>query len=378
MFVTQMRGHSTFAMNNLYIHVGTSKTATTSIQNFLLDNQKVLGQKGYHYPMFPYRYENISDKRNGHFLIDAEETDQKSGVFREGMDKILELFQTYPNIILSDEGIWSSSYKRRMSMWKALKAEAKEHGFRVKIIVYLRRQDAYLVSSWNQAVKSGIGHGGSAGKKWEEYVDGRTYVRKMEYYNHLSKMSAFWGRKNLVIRRFEPKRFLGGSIYADFLDAVGLKLTDEFQIEKFVRNVRLEGNTLEIKRILNNMPGVIENYHSFFHHALLSYAELAGREYPCDMFSREEAEAFMEGYTQVNHQVAEEFFGEDELFDLSRKDLPKWEKDNPYMNDDIIRFVGACCIRLIDENRALHKEIHDFKIMVKHPLRSIRKKLIAK
>lgn len=221
--------------------------------------------------MFPYRYENISEKRNGHFLINDQETDQNSGVFREGMDKILELFETYPNIILSDEGIWSASHRRRMSMWKALKAEGKEKGFDVKIIVYLRRQDAYLVSSWNQMVKSGIGHG--AVKTWEQYVEDQRYLRKMDYYKQLKKTSDLWGRKRLVIRRFEPKRFLEGSIYADFLDTVGLKLTDEFKIEKFMRNIRMEGNTQEIKRVLNNMPGLIENYHSFFYRALISYAE---------------------------------------------------------------------------------------------------------
>lgn len=363
-------------MNTLYVHVGTTKTATTAIQNFLLDNQKVLNQKGYCYPMFPYRYENISEKRNGHFLINDQETDQNSGVFREGMDKILELFETYPNIILSDEGIWSASHRRRMSMWKALKAEGKEKGFDVRIIVYLRRQDAYLVSSWNQMVKSGIGHG--AVKTWEQYVDDQRYLRKMDYYKQLKKTSDLWGRKRLVIRRFEPKRFLEGSIYADFLDTVGLKLTDEFKIEKFMRNIRMEGNTQEIKRVLNNMPGLIENYHSFFYRALISYAEQSGKDYPCDMLSKEEAEAFMEGYKEMNQKVAEEFFGESELFDLSRKDLPKWEKDNPHMADDMIRFVGACCIQLINENKKLRKEIKDLKSKMQHPLRTIKKKLISK
>lgn len=367
-----------FTMNKLYVHIGTSKTATTSIQNFLYENQKVLNQKGYYYPMFPYRYADVSDKRNGHFMIADEVTDRQSGVFREGMDQIIKLFGKYPNIILSDEAIWSAPYKRRMSMWKALKAEAKEHGFRVRIIVYLRRQDAYLVSSWNQAVKSGIGHGGSAVKTWDEYVAGRTYARKMEYFRQLKKLNKFWGQKSLTVRRFEPKRFKNGSIYADFLDAVRLELTDEFKIEKFMRNERLEGNTLEIKRILNNMPGVVENCHSFFHHALLSYAELAGREYPCDMFSKEEAQAFMENYKKSNRRVAKKFFGEDELFDLSWKELPKWDKDNPYMTDDLIRFIGACCIQLKYENREFLKQIHDIKAMMRHPLRAAKQILITK
>lgn len=96
------------------------------------------------------------------------------------------------------------------------------------------------------------------------------------------------------------------------------------------------------------------------------------------MLSKEEAEAFMEGYKEMNQKVAEEFFGESELFDLSRKDLPKWEKDNPHMADDMIRFVGACCIQLINENKELRKEIKDLKSKMQHPFRTIKKKLISK
>ncbi len=338
----------------LYVHIGTTKTGTTAIQSFCIDNQEVLNRQGYCYPLFPYRYKDVSERRNAHFLV-ADAQDVSGGHFREGMDQIRGLFEEYPNVILSDEGIWSATYEQRISMWRALKAEAKEAGFRVKVIVYLRRQDMYLISGWNQMVKSGIGNG--AAKPWNDYVNDLLSINKMKYATHLKKIAAFWGAKNITVRRFEPKYFCGGSIYSDFLKTVGLELTDEYHIEQSVHNVRLGGNTHEIQRVLNGMPEMNPAYHSFFRQALLSYADLSGAEYPCEMFSKEEAEAFMQQYEDENRQVSEMYFDGEQLFDMSWKDIPKWEKDNPHMQDDLIRFVGACCMQLVEENNQLKKRV---------------------
>uniref|UniRef100_N2ABI3 Sulfotransferase domain-containing protein n=1 Tax=Eubacterium plexicaudatum ASF492 TaxID=1235802 RepID=N2ABI3_9FIRM len=338
----------------LYVHVGTTKTGTTAIQSFLIDNQEVLNRKGYCYPLFPYRYQEVSERRNARFLLE-EASDRQNGIFREGMDRIHELFRTFDNIIVSDEGIWSANYEQRITMWRALKAEAKEGGFQIKIIVYLRRQDMYLISGWNQMVKSGLG--ADAGTAWSDYVHNLNDINKMKYATHLKKIAAFFGKKNLIVRRFEPKRFVNGTIYADFLQTVRLELTDEFRIEQAAKNIRLAGNTHEIQRVLNGMPGMNPAFHSFFRQSLLSYADLSGETYPCEMFSKEEAEAFMQQYEEENREVAREYFNEEELFDMIWKDAPKWEKDNPQMQDDLIRFVGACCMRLAEENRDLKSRV---------------------
>lgn len=358
----------------LYVHVGTTKTGTTAIQSFLIENQEVLNQKGYCYPLFPYRYPDVSERRNARFLLE-EAADRQKGIFREGMDRIHELFQTFDNIIVSDEGIWSANYEQRITMWRALKAEAKEGGFQIKVIVYLRRQDMYLISGWNQMVKSGIG--ADAATPWKDYVNDMVSINKMKYATHLKKLAAFFGKKNLIVRRFEPKRFIGGTIYADFLLAVGLELTDEFQIEQAARNTRLAGNTHEIQRVLNGMPGMNAWFHSFFRQALLSYADLSGKKYPCEMFSKDEAETFMEQYREENKEVAKEYFGEEELFDLTWKEVPKWEKDNPWMQDDLIRFVGACCMKLAEENQDLKSRVEWLEKSregLRHPVYTLMKR----
>ena len=43
-------------MPTLYLHIGTPKTGTTALQNFLPANEEVLEQHGICYPDFGFRY----------------------------------------------------------------------------------------------------------------------------------------------------------------------------------------------------------------------------------------------------------------------------------------------------------------------------------
>ena len=92
------------------------------------------------------------------------------------------------------------------------------------------------------------------------------------------------------------------------------------------------------------------------------------------MFSKEEAQEFMGRFEEENRMVSDLFFDGEDLFEMSWKDIPKWEKDNPYMQDDMVRFIGACFMQLIDENKKLKGEVKELKKMIRHPLHAIGKK----
>lgn len=362
-------------MKTLFVHIGMPKTGTTAIQNFCYENQKILNQKGYDYPKFAHIYgDTIARVRNGHFLV-PEEIAQNKEVFQKNMALVMERFQTVPNIILSDEAIWTPAAKCKV-VCNALKEESAKGGFQVKVILYLRRQDQYLSSIWNQYVK-----GKNETKPWDEFVQNPSQAGKMNYATNLKQITSILGKDAVTVRRFEPKRFIGGSIYADFLQAVGLEMTEEFVLSKYVRNEKLSGNTHEIMRIINGMPGVDREKAKFFSRILLSYADVSGKEYPSEMFSKEEAEIFMKKYQKENKRVSEEFFDGEELFSMEWKDLPKWKKDNPHMPDDMIRFMAACCMQMKEENKRLEEKVDKLSSEIhqlKHPFRSIRKKASGK
>lgn len=118
----------------------------------------------------------------------------------------------------------------------------------------------------------------------------------------------------------------------------------------------------------------------FLTNCLWEFSDISQREYPNEMFSKEEISQLLETYGPGNRKVAEEYLHEPgaELFDNTIKDLPKWEKDNPYMVDDVIRFLGSTGIYLFQENKELQKELAElrrFAKFVRHPFRTLWRRI---
>lgn len=365
-------------MKTLWIHIGMPKTASTAIQEFCRENAQALAAHGFCYPIFPISYTGVARVRNGHFLMGlskalgaVRDLEQEERDFQKGMQIVNETFQRYDNVILSDEGIWRSMDIEKKNLWVRMAEEAQKGGFGIHVIVYFRRQDKFFSSIWNQLVK----------KRWLVETLGqyaaRVDKRILDYYAKLERMASVVGKENITVRRFESGKFEGGSIYADFLAILGLPFTEEYRVSEEDRNTGLYGNTHEIKRILNSLPQLKDKrVQEFLLERLGEISEISKKEYPNEMLSKEEAEAFLEKYGPGNRKVAEEYLHEPgaELFDNTVRDLPKWEKDNPYMVDDIIRFIGTTGIYLYEENQELKKEIKELKKFaenVRHPFRTM-------
>ena len=350
-------------MKILHLHIGTHKTATTSLQVFCQENESVLEKNGYCYPLMPFGYPGISEARNGHFLIgkildEKGEVSQKNEekMFREGMKQVNKIFQKYDHVVLSDEGIWLSMDYNRTSLWETLQEESEKRGFKIHVIVYLKRQDKYLQSVWNQRIKAKR----RIQETFEEFVKTIQVPLWLNYYQKLKRMAEIIGKENITVRRFEPNRFIGGSIYADFLEGIGLSLTDEYQISAGVRNEGLYGNTLEIKRVLNGVSLIKDNdVQEFMKQSLEVCSKISAMNYPSTLLSGDETKEFLDHYRMENRKVAQEFLHEQgtELFDETIEDLPQWEKDNPCMTDDVIRFFGTVGMDLFLRQKEMEQRI---------------------
>ena len=348
-------------MKTLYVHIGTPKTATKAIQNFCWENPGALEKYGYCYPDFHEICPRCTKVKNGHFLVnpfaieDKEERQRaEQELYRMGMDRVIALFCDCDNIILSDEGIYRDTYKRRRSLWRELKEDGERHGFQVKIIVYLRRQDDWLVSVWNQNVKQG---GESVSRRtWEEFVAQQGEERQLDYFKKLESIAEVLGGDHIIVRRYEPNSFYGGTIYDDFLYSVGLKLTEEFEISKEERNLSLTGNTQEIMRIINGVSRLDEDDMNFIRNILHKDEQISKEAYPSCLFSVRERKKILNTYRRSNRLVAGKYLGEpagSDLFPETVPDVPKWRPDNPYMQQDVIRFAALGMAKLKEENKML-------------------------
>ncbi len=354
-------------MKTLYLHIGSPRTGTTSIQHFCHVNKDVLEEKGYCFPIFPHDYPHNRSRlnparRNGLFLeavyMDengVRDKEKEAEILKDGMERLQEVFETYDQVILSDEGIWRAATKRRKSIWRDLHKEAEKGGFIVKVIAYIRRQDELVKSWWNQTVKHGISE--SNAMKWERYLEVYPQYINLDYFTLLKAAADEFGVENIIVRRFHKKYFVDGSLLADFMDILGLRLTDEYRIpEQSVKNTRMSENLCEIKRIINGMPEVELKERWRYERLLRDLSEHSDGETLRRMFSPAEASDFMEKYADSNEQLYQMFFADGGSLFLEKDDPPeKWKKDNPDMLTDLVRFIVICDLDRKEQISFMHR-----------------------
>lgn len=359
-------------MKTLYLHIGTPKTATSSIQKFLLINQAALEQRSYCFPRLQHKYPYVHDNRNAHFMVCKlykEDGSRNKALekehFKEGLENVLHCFEQFDHVVLSEETIWRFSSRARKKLFPDLAAHAKKNGYQVKIIVYLRRQDSFQISNWKQNVKHPkTSMTTTFDERIQQVMEEESYV--LNYASKLDEISGYFGKENVIVRRFEPDSWLNGSIIDDFMNCIGLTVTDDFiPLPKDI-NPSLYGNTTEIKRIINKDTTFTQQENNYLGKFLWEMSAESSQLYSCSMMSVEETRNFLKNFEEENARVAEEYIGDGKpLFSDKIKDLPKWKPDNPYMNEDIIRFFSTVSIDLHRENESLRAELSDLQSIIK-------------
>lgn len=368
-------------MKTLYLHIGTTKTATTTIQKFCAGNRAVFESKGYVYPDFPFRYPRKGEDRNGLFLgtlyydkKGVRHKDKEAEYFAEGMRIVHELFETYDSVVLSEERLYVVLRYKNSHVLEDLVEDARAHGYRIKMIIYLRRQDIYVESVWNQVVKMRL----EETRSLEEYA---AYFPYLDYYGALTTFAEAIGRENISVRRFAEVIKEPG-ILADFMEQIGLELTDEYVIGEAESNPGLYGNTIEIKRLINEIDGVTADDAIMFRHALPMSSIQARKNYNCSEQSPEERAALMERFEEGNRAIVEEFIGDGKpLFSSDYSGRDKRIPDNPQLLPDIIRSSAAVDIylfRRLQETRKMIRHLRsDHEKQMEQIIREQNKKIAA-
>lgn len=355
-------------MKTLYVHIGMAKTGTTALQYFLWENRALLEQKGYCYPSMRLAYPDVAtvnETRNGHFLVNdtwvnesMEHDELDAMMYRAGMDEVVRLFKQYEHVILSDEGIWVATYKRRAKLWEELKADGERYGFQVKVIVYLRRQDQYIASVYKQKLKQRTTY--SNRETWEEYVSHIPKTRQLDYFKKLEQIRNVLGMEHMIVCRYDKDSFYGGSLFADFLYRIGLEYTDEYEVTQQEANKSLLGNTAEMKRIINEIGDFDRDDDRLIRNILYDDSEISKNQVVAEVFSKEEAEKFIGKYVESNEKVAQMYFGDGKpLFDYTVEDIPKYNRNNPYMIEDVLRFAAIGLKYLRRDQAASGEEIRE-------------------
>lgn len=348
-------------MKTLYIHIGTSKTGTTTIQTYCGINREQLKSKGVLFPIMPYHYDRITENRNGHFLYatiyenGVRNKEKEKQVLKQELDYIVDCFKDYDNVLLSEESIWWATATRRKGLWKYLQEHSQQNNYQVKIIVYLRRQDQFMMSRYNQIIKTDTGGGTQRFYEYFKDMNGK-YKCVMNYRQRLDYMAKFFPKENIVVKRFDRSYFYNGDLNADFLHILGVEIDDTFAELPKDENLSISVQSGELKRVLNRLGTMTfaENQKLL---QMLNECEALLPKREVSIMTTEHIEKFMKKFIDDNESIAVDYIGDGKpMFDYDYKQKPVWSYEDKNYHEEVILFFAKAIDSVYKENIQLKKE----------------------
>lgn len=182
----------------LYLHIGSHRTAMTSIQSFLLDNFVPFIQNGCLLPLQkPRHFEMINAIFSGERSVDdiAHQLHERADSKAPGAD--------IQRIILSDEDICT---RQDISILGGF----RDH-FDVKVIYSLRRQDLWLESWYFQNIKwqwnPSLSH-----CTFIEFLTSRDEFHWIDYDRYVRHLEEVFGQENIILSVFEEEQMPDGPV----------------------------------------------------------------------------------------------------------------------------------------------------------------------
>lgn len=206
-------------MRKLFLHIGTEKTGSTSIQKFVTKNCSVLLPKyGILWPKNSLLFSN-----NGHFPIAGSFLEPKERDFvpqelcsnpqtiSSTLAKTCEI--SNPEMVVLSAEHFSSRF--RECHIRTLSNALQD--FDVKVIVYVRRQDNMALSYFSTGVRYGR-------REWFSSNEVKPSVFIYNLRGLIDSWAKYFGKQSIIVREFERSQLTGGDVVIDFLSI--LKIGD--------------------------------------------------------------------------------------------------------------------------------------------------------
>lgn len=192
----------------LYLHIGHPKAASTAIQAALGQNIDVLRAQGFLVAdsNFDFLAEGRLDGAPVHYVADMCE--RKEEGLKEAVLKFHELGsrlgERFDKVIVSSESLCIPEAEYL--------ARALRHEFEIHVVYYVRRQDEWLISAWNQW---GCQGGETLGQFCESLVD-------MPFPNFFKVASRWQSTADTMhVKPLHASALVGGDVLTDFFAAIG-------------------------------------------------------------------------------------------------------------------------------------------------------------
>jgi hypothetical protein len=323
----------------IILHIGVYKTGTTAVQSFLARNRSALTERGILYPESFTRFDahHPLPWALGVGHLDKDPSVRPDEVVRA----ILQEAESAgaDTVILSSEEFINLEAAERLPKLKRL-----FDGHAVEILVYLRRQDSLLLSTYGQHVRMySIRFSGTIS---DFLLKHSNFLIKYNYWQTLQRWAKVFGSDAMHIQLYDQARFPEGNIVEDFADTLGIGLEgcDMSNVSGINRNLSDLG--LEVLRRLNAMPLDETTHHKLIR--FLDESPLRGQgEY--QLLSWRNRQELMGQFDNSNARVARHWLGRDDgvLFEPREPsddagDQPGYERPN---EDLVMDALVDCLVR---------------------------------
>lgn len=292
------------------LHIGVEKTGTTSIQKFLGLNRQILSTRSILFPQAPGRWNHTN--LAGYAAADEKCDDIRINLGIKSHDELLRFREQFAadfdrelrdsacdTVILSGEHCSSRLVTREeVERLHRLLSRIFEA---VRVVVYLRRQDEFLLSTYSTAVKNGRTQKLSIPKTDNQ-------MQRYDFAKILDVWSDVFGRKAMDVRLFDRSTMIGGSAVTDFIHAADLP-TDLLYEMPAEENRSLDNAALEVLRLMNKHIPHVKDGNIFLPRGDLPILFEAISSGASIMIEPTLLNEFMRSLADSNRKVAREYFG---------------------------------------------------------------------
>ena len=216
-------------MTKLVLHIGTQKTGTSVVQEFLSRNRAELSEQNVNYTLWGRGPSGSPAEHAQHALAHF----WAKGWLSDRLDpyKVSKTWESFlDSFAAKDDQVFVVSSEH---FYKACivdpdvphrMAEALgEH--EVEVVVYFRRPDSFALSNWAHSIKTIPTFRAS----FSDYVTQDAIARLLNYSDNLALWQDAFGAGRTRVRLYDRKHFPDGNVVNDFLSLIGVERTPGMQ-----------------------------------------------------------------------------------------------------------------------------------------------------
>ncbi|MEM0950285.1 MAG: glycosyltransferase [Pseudomonadota bacterium] len=326
----------------LVLHIGSTKTGSTEIQNHLETNRPALLREGIWYPEVGLFWQpSRLHKQAGHALFSQAAVRDDPTLRNYLMSGLATLDLDVHTIILSSEAFFLQAHSHEIVRYLS--------DFACEVVVYIRRQDEWANSQYCEFV------GGGSTRRLDQslatWIESEEAQALMDYRNVLERFHSVVPKDHIRVNVFDRRQLRDGDIIADFAETVGLPAiaTLPRSTGASSNEARMSGAYIELLRLHNSRNFKNHDHYQRFiedvGNELAKWRKSQGLEIPKPLLlSRDQRRALLERFRSSNQEIARDWLGSEDsaLFD---EDIPPASEADDVLYPPEISIVEDLCAK---------------------------------